>query len=67
MARRGNARRRIGGIHRVDAAKRYDGIAIEVAARARIYGMPYAEWKAKYQTDANPAQLQEFQQMQHDQ
>jgi hypothetical protein len=36
-------------------------------ARTRIYGMPYAEWKAKYQTDANPAQLQQFQQMQHDQ
>lgn len=36
-------------------------------ARTRIYGMPYAEWKAKYQTDANPTQLQQFQQMQHDQ
>lgn len=25
-------------------------------ARERIYGMPYAEWKAKYQTEATPAQ-----------
>ncbi len=25
------------------------------AARERIYGMPYAEWKAKYQTEASPA------------
>ena len=24
------------------------------AARERIYGMPYAEWKAKYQTEASP-------------
>ncbi|MGB7916009.1 MAG: DUF1244 domain-containing protein [Rhodomicrobium sp.] len=31
------------------------GIAIsKEAARERIYGMPYAEWKAKYQTDASP-------------
>jgi hypothetical protein len=30
------------------------GIAIsKEAARERIYGMPYAEWKAKYQTDAS--------------
>lgn len=26
-------------------------------AREIIYGMPYAEWKAKYQTDASPEQL----------
>ena len=31
------------------------GIAIsKEAARERIYGMPYAEWQAKYQTDASP-------------
>jgi uncharacterized protein len=31
------------------------GIAIsKEAARERIYGMPYADWKAKYQTDASP-------------
>lgn len=26
------------------------------AARERIYGMPYAEWKEKYQLPATPAQ-----------
>lgn len=26
------------------------------AARERVYGMPYAEWKAKYQREASPAQ-----------
>jgi uncharacterized protein len=25
-------------------------------ARALVYGMPYAEWKAKYQTEASPEQ-----------
>jgi hypothetical protein len=31
------------------------GVAMsKEAARERIYGMPYAEWKAKYQTDASP-------------
>ncbi len=31
-------------------------------ARERVYGMPYAEWKAKYQTEATPEQLEKFQQ-----
>ena len=26
-------------------------------ARERIYGMPYSEWKSKYQTPATPEQL----------
>ena len=30
------------------------------AAREHVYGMPYAEWKAKYQTEANAEQLQKF-------
>ncbi len=31
------------------------GIAIsKEAARERVYGMPYDEWKAKYQTEASP-------------
>ncbi len=31
------------------------GIALEKeAARERVYGMPYAEWKAKHQTEASP-------------
>jgi len=32
------------------------------AAREMIYGMPYQEWKAKYQTPATPEQLQKFNQ-----
>jgi hypothetical protein len=30
-------------------------------ARALIHGMPSAEWKAKYQSDATPEQLQRMQ------
>ena len=30
------------------------------AARERIYGMPYAEWKAKHQTEATPEQMAAF-------
>ena len=29
-------------------------------AREIVYGMPYAEWKAKYQLEASAAQLQQF-------
>lgn len=29
-------------------------------ARAAVYGMPQAEWKAKYQTEATPEQLKAF-------
>ena len=29
-------------------------------AREIIYGMPYKEWKAKYQTEASPEQLAAF-------
>ena len=30
------------------------------AARERVYGMPYGEWKDKYQTEATPEQLAAF-------
>lgn len=30
------------------------------AARERIYGMPYEEWKARHQVEASPAQLEAF-------
>lgn len=34
------------------------GLALDYnAAREEIYGMPYSEWKAKYQTEASPEQL----------
>ena len=29
-------------------------------AREAVYGMPFAEWKAKYQRDATPEQLAAF-------
>ena len=29
-------------------------------ARERIYGMPFAQWKAKFQKDATPEQLAAF-------
>jgi hypothetical protein len=32
----------------------YDG------ARERVYGMPYDEWKRRYQQEASPAQIAEF-------
>jgi uncharacterized protein len=31
------------------------------AAREAIYGMPFAEWKARYQREATPEQLAAFQ------
>ena len=36
-------------------------------AREVIYGMPYADWKAKYQTEANAEQLAAFQESHKDQ
>ncbi|MEE9333602.1 MAG: DUF1244 domain-containing protein [Granulosicoccaceae bacterium] len=30
------------------------------AARTRVYGMPYAEWKKRYQTEATPEQRAEY-------
>jgi hypothetical protein len=37
------------------------GASIELdAARERVYGMPYQEWKAAYQTDATEAQKAAF-------
>lgn len=33
-------------------------------AREVVYGMPYAEWKAQYQTEASPAQTTAFQEQQ---
>lgn len=29
-------------------------------ARERVYGMPYADWKDKFQTDATPEQMAAF-------
>jgi hypothetical protein len=30
------------------------------AARERVYGMPYAQWKDRYQKEASPEQLAAF-------
>lgn len=38
------------------------GVAVDYEqARERVYGMPYADWKARHQADASPEQLAEFQ------
>ena len=43
------------------AAAEEEGIAVDYdQARQRVYGMPYAEWKAKYQTAATPEQRAAF-------
>ena len=43
------------------AAATERGITIEYEqARELIYGMPYAEWKAKYQKEMTPAQTAAF-------
>ena len=30
------------------------------SARELVYGMPYSDWKAKYQSEASAEQLQKF-------
>ena len=43
------------------AAAAEQGVDIDYdKARERVYGMPYEEWKAKYQTEATPEQLAAF-------
>lgn len=43
------------------AAAAEEGVAIDYdAARERVYGMPYAEWKARYQTEATAEQQAAF-------
>ena len=43
------------------AAAQERGQAIDYdQAREIVYGMPYAEWKSKYQTEATPEQLAAF-------
>ncbi len=38
-----------------------DGIDMSKdAARERVYGMPYATWKAQHQTEATPEQMAAF-------
>src|SRR5210317_1061103 len=42
-------------------AAREQGLALNYdAAREAVYGMPYDEWKGKYQREATPEQQQRF-------
>jgi hypothetical protein len=45
--------------YRAEAEQR--GVALDYeSARERIYGMPYAEWRARFQSEATPAQQATF-------
>jgi len=47
------------------AAARERGVEIDYsAAQTLIYGMPYSEWKALYQTEATPGQLKAYEERQ---
>ncbi|MCB1841757.1 MAG: DUF1244 domain-containing protein [Halioglobus sp.] len=47
------------------AAASEQGVEVDYeAARERIYGMPYAQWKEKYQTPATAEQLAAFEKSQ---
>jgi len=41
-----------------DAADAQGTAMTKDESREAVYGMPYEEWKAKYQREANPAQLE---------
>jgi hypothetical protein len=43
------------------AAAEDQGVAVDYdSARERVYGMPYEQWKSKYQTQATAEQLDKF-------
>jgi len=43
------------------AAAQEEGVAIDYdQARERVYGMPYQEWKDRYQSEATPEQKAAF-------
>jgi hypothetical protein len=43
------------------------GVAMDRdAARETVYGMPFAEWKARHQREATPEQLAEFERSRRD-
>lgn len=44
-----------------EAEARGDSIGLD-AARERVYGMPYSDWKAHYQTEATAEQKAAFEQ-----
>lgn len=45
------------------AAAQGRGVDVDYdSARERVYGMPYEQWKAQYQTEASSGQLEKFEQ-----
>ncbi len=46
----------------VEAAEKAGESLDYEAARERVYGMPYAEWKTKFQSEATPEQLAKMRQ-----
>jgi hypothetical protein len=47
------------------AAAKEKGLDIDYdTARELIYGMPYAEWKDRYQTEATPEQMRAYEERQ---
>ena len=46
--------------YREEAAQRDMDIELD-QAREMVYGMPYSEWKAKYQTEATAEQKKQYQ------
>jgi hypothetical protein len=43
------------------AAAESEGLEVDYdSARERVYGMPYGEWKGKFQTEASPEQKAAF-------
>jgi hypothetical protein len=47
----------------MSAAAKERGVELDYEqAREHVYGMPYADWKAKYQQEASTEQLKQFEQ-----
>lgn len=49
-----------------EAAKEHGIDLDKESAREIVYGMPYDDWKARYQTEATDAQKAAFDQLSHD-
>lgn len=49
----------------LDAAKAADVPLTKDESREVVYGMPYEEWKARFQSEATPAQQDAIAKMQH--
>ncbi len=50
----------------LDAAKAADVPLTRDESREAVYGMPYEEWKARFQTEATPAQTDAIARMRHE-